>query len=446
MLRIDIERSGAEISSQSDDGEKDLRDPIRSNSKFTETGLSRGEIKALIADYRRDDLPWDNPRNLKASYNAGAEVSEVGWEAFSAYQGDNLLYGQMMFPSLLRMADEITGKALEMLHAGDNAVGTVTSGGTESIILAVKAARDRARSRGNAAEQAEMLVPSTAHPAFNKAGEMLGVTVRRVPVDDQFRAVPARMEEAVRPSTIMIVGSAPAYPVGSVDPIEKLGKIALEHDLWLHVDGCVGGFFLPFAADLGLPITPFDFAVAGVRSMSADLHKYGYANRGASLLLLADSNDFDFQQFVFRDWPTGQFVTATIAGSRPGGAIASSWAVMNYLGYAGYRDRVEMIIAARDQLISRINDLDGVCVLGRPEAGILGIGAEDGSDMAEIRAGMSARGWVFGPLAEPVGMNLLLNKTHGAIVDTFVSDLKNAIADSAAGLTAAPDKTLSYGS
>ena len=418
----------------------------RSNMTFEQDGLSRETLMARLADYRRDDLAWDDPRNLKASYNAGADVSDIAWEAYTAYRGDNLLYGKMMFPSLLRMADEIADKAVEMLQAGDHATGTVTSGGTESIVLAVKAARDRARSTGKLTGLPELVVPSTAHPAFNKAGDLLGVAVRRVAVDSGFRAVPAAMAEEIGPDTIMIAGSAPAYPVGSVDPIAELSALALEHDLWLHVDACVGGFFLPFAADLGYPVTPFDFSVPGVRSISADLHKYGYASRGASLLLLADESDLDFQKFAFRDWPTGEFVTTTIAGSRPGGAIASSWAVMTYLGRTGYRERVSKIVAAREEMVAGISGLDGVCVLGRPEAGIIGIGADGAANMADIRAGMSERGWMFGPLADPVGMNLLLNQTHGAIVEPFVSDLKSAVADARAGRITRSDEVLSYGS
>ncbi len=418
----------------------------RSNIKFGEGGLSRDDLLACMAGYRADDLAWDDPRNLKASYNAGADVSDIAWEAYAAYQGDNLLYGKMMFPSLLRMADEITGKALEMLRGEERAAGTVTSGGTESIVLAVKAARDRARALGKLTARPELVVPLTAHPAFNKAGDLLEIMIRRVAVDGDFRAVPAAMAEEIGPDTIMIAGSAPAYPVGSVDPIAGLGKLALEHDLWLHVDACVGGFFLPFAADLGYPVTTFDFSVPGVRSISADLHKYGYASRGASLLLLADQNDLDFQKFAFRDWPTGEFVTATIAGSRPGGAIASAWAVMTYLGQTGYRERVGKIATARDALIAGISDIEGVCVFGRPEAGIIGIGADGTADMADIRAGMSERGWLFGPLADPIGMNLLLNQTHGAIVEPFVSDLKSAVADAKEGRTTGSGKELSYGS
>jgi len=427
-------------------GKENVSHRNRSNMQFREDGLSRDDLLTCMADYRNEDLAWDDPRNLKASYNAGTDVSDIAWEAYTAYRGDNLLYGKMMFPSLLRMADEIVGKAAEMLQAGEHAAGTVTSGGTESIVLAVKAARDRARALGKLTGRPELVVPMTAHPAFNKAGALLDVEVRRVAVDGDFRAVPAAMAQEIGADTIMIAGSAPAYPVGCVDPIGELGELALEHDLWLHVDACVGGFFLPFAADLGYPVTPFDFSVPGVRSMSADLHKYGYASRGASLLLLSDQGDLDFQAFSFKDWPTGEFVTMTIAGSRPGGAVASSWAVMTYLGQSGYRERVRKIAAARDAMIAGISDVDGVSVLGRPEAGIIGIGADDTADMGDIRAGMSERGWMFGPLADPVGMNLLLNQTHGAIVEPFLGDLKTAVADAKAGRITGAGKDLSYGS
>ncbi|WP_051379863.1 aminotransferase class V-fold PLP-dependent enzyme [Bradyrhizobium murdochi] len=229
----------------------------------------------------------------------------------------------------------------------------------------------------------EILMSHTGHPAFNKAAELLDLKVVRVRANSDCRAEIGAIRQHVTENTIMIVGSAPAYPMGCVDPIADLAQIANESGLWLHVDACVGGFFLPFARELD-DVPAFDFILKGVRSISADLHKHGYTSRGASLLLLADKRFEQYQRFFFDAWPVGELVTMTIAGSRPGGAVASAWAVMNFLGRAGYRERVRKIIEARRALIPEIQSLEELRVLGIPKAGIVGIGGADGIDMRAV--------------------------------------------------------------
>lgn len=218
----------------------------------------------------------------------GEDVARVAWAAYALFQGDNFLYGNLLYPSLPAMADEVVGMALELLNAPEAASGTITTGGTESIILAVKTARDQARAVRPMSGLPEIVAARTCHPAFNKAAEMLGLRVVRLPTGGDLRADPAAMAAAITPNTIMIVGSAPAYPIGGVDDVAALAALARAHGLWLHVDACVGGFFLPFARDLGEPVPDFDFSVPSVASISVDLHKYGYTSRGASPLLLRD--------------------------------------------------------------------------------------------------------------------------------------------------------------
>ena len=410
-----------------------MEDPNGSNRKLARTGRSWTALREDLHRRRAGDLDWSDLRNLKASYNAGEDVADVAWQAYSLFQGDNLLYGNLLYPSLPAMAEEVVEMALELFDAPEEACGTVTSGGTESIILAVKTARDWAQSERPVPGRGEIVVGRTCHAAFNKAAEMLGLRVVRVATDAGFRADPAAMAAAITENTIMIVGSAPAYPIGCLDPIGALAALAREHRVWLHVDACVGGFFLPFARDLGETLPDFDFSLTGVTSMSADLHKYGYTSRGASLLLLRDRDLSRFQRFSFSDWPSGEFVTMTIAGSRPGGAVASAWAVMSYLGQDGYRQRVEAILNIRRRLLARVDELAGVRVLGSPAAGIVGLGGDGNFDMAALRDTMAAKGWQFGPLVDPPGMNLLLNFRHGAIIDAFVVDLAETLADAKAG-------------
>lgn len=423
-----------------------MGDHVGSNRRFARKGRSRSDLREELNRRRAGDLDWNDLRNLKASYNAGEDVANVAWEAYSLFQGDNLLYGNLLYPSLPTMAEEVVAMGLELLNAPEGASGTITSGGTESIVLAVKTARDWARAERPVRGPGEIVVTRTCHAAFNKAAEMLGLRVVRVPTDSGFRADPATMTAAITENTIMIVGSAPAYPIGSVDPIAELAEVAREHRLWLHVDACVGGFFLPFAQDLGEPVPAFDFSVPGVTSISADLHKYGYTSRGASLLLLCDAALSRFQHFSFSDWPSGEFTTMTVAGSRPGGAVASAWAVMNYLGYEGYCERVETILQVRRRLVAEIGKLDGVHVLGCPMAGIVGIGGNGTFAMAALRDAMAAEGWQFGPLVDPPGLNLLLNFRHGAIIDDFVADLAHTLARTKAGKLERNARQVRYGS
>ena len=368
------------------------------------------------------DLVWNDLRNLKASYNGGPDVASVAWDAYSLYQGDNFLYGTSLYPSLASIADDVTGMVRGLLNAPEGAHGTVTIGGAESIILAVRAALNWARVNRPVPGVPEIVAPFTGHAAFTKAAELMGAKVVRVPVRG-YRADPEAMAAAIGENTVMLVGSAFAYPFGFVDPIEDLSALALEHDLWLHVDSCIGGFFLPFAARLGQPVPAYDFSLPGVRSMSADLHKYAYSARGASTLTLRDQAMSRYQGFEFSDWPTGTFNTPTIAGSRPAGAVVSAWAVMNYLGIEGYSDRVAKIIEARERLIAALDATEELTPCGRPQGGVVGIRARTDLDMIAVRDGLSARGWHTAVLIDPPGLQVLLNYRHGEIVDEFVGEL-----------------------
>ncbi|MCA1442110.1 aspartate aminotransferase family protein [Ensifer sp. IC4062] len=402
------------------------------NLRFAENGLPEGELLKDLEEQRKDDFVWNDPHNMKAAYWAGDDVFRIGRETYAAYHGDNLLYGKLLYPSLLEMSADVVAMALEMLGAPQGAGGTITTGGTESIILAVKTAREWARNERPTKSVPEIVVGYTCHPAFNKAADLMGLKIVRLPPTSSYRVDVGMMREHITENTIMIVGSAPAYPVGCIDPISELAELARAHNLWLHVDACVGGFFLPFAKEIE-EIPPFDLSVKGVRSMSADLHKYGYTSRGASLVLFSDKRYEEYQRFVLEDWPTGQFTTLTIAGSRPGGAVASAWAVMKYLGRSGYRKRTQKIIEARRAIVSAVRQLEEVCVLGEPLAGIVGIGGAAGTDMKAVRQGLIDRSWRFAPLENPIGINILLNYTHGDAVEAFIDDLKSAIEDARAG-------------
>jgi glutamate/tyrosine decarboxylase-like PLP-dependent enzyme len=225
----------------------------------------------------------------------------------------------------------------------------------------------------------------------------------------------------------MLVGSAPPYPYGLVDPIAELAALATQHGLWMHVDACVGGFVLPFVRELGKSVPGFDFSVPGVASISADLHKFGYSGRGASLLLLRDKANERFQRFSSAAWPSGTYSTLNFGGSRNGGAVASSWAVMRYLGRAGYRERVAGILESKARLAAGLSRDGRLEILGEPEGAQISI-VSDLVDMAAVAEGMEARGWLFGRLQRPAGLVCILTPRHEGVVDRLLEDFA-AVAD-----------------
>jgi sphinganine-1-phosphate aldolase len=245
-----------------------------------------------------------------------------------------------------------------------------------------------------------------------------------VPITKDFLADPAAMEAALTRDTVMMVGSAPAFPHGAVDPIPELGQVAKRTGVWLHVDACVGGYFAPFARKLGVKMPDFDFSVPGVRSISADLHKYGYTAKGASTVLYRDRESFSFQAYEFDEWPRGKYATQSLVGTRAGGAIAAAWAVMNYLGEDGYLRITERVLATRQAIEDGVRKL-GFEVFGQPQLGILTYGSAH-EDIYAVADRLGEKGWFVGRLAEPRGIHLMLNLTHEPVVDQYLADLAKA--------------------
>lgn len=392
-------------------------------SGLPKTGIAWSELDRKLDDARAQDVDWRRGRIGVYIHYAGEDVLEVAKKAYLKYFSENGL-GPKAFPSLARFESEVIAMTLGLLNGGPDSAGSMTTGGTESIFLAVKAARDWARRHRPEITQAEIVAAQTAHPAFNKAAHFLGLRVSRVPVRDDFCADPAAMEAAIGRDTIMLVGSAPAFPHGVVDPIEALGALAQRSGLWLHVDACVGGFIAPFARKLGAAIPAFDFSVPGVRSISADLHKYGYTAKGASTVLYRDRESLAFQAYEFDDWPRGKYATQTLVGTRAGGAIAAAWAVMNYLGEAGYLRITERVLATRRAIEDGVRSL-GFEVWGKPQLGILAYGSAQ-DDIFAVADRLGERGWFVGRLNEPRGIHLMLNLTHEPVVGEYLADLAAA--------------------
>lgn len=396
-------------------------------------GTGWQETRAVMAEAHREDQPWHHERAfLGGSYFGGEHVVAIANEAYQTYINHNALFARKMFPSVVRYDEEVVDMVLGVLNAPDAAAGTLTSGGTESILLGVKTARDWALAKRPGLEKPEMIVPYAAHPAFHKAAHLMGLTVVPVGLNEQFTTDVGAVAEAINDNTVLLVASAPSYPFGVTDPITDIAALAQHHDLWLHVDACHGGFVLPFARKLSYEVPDFDFLVPGVSAISVDIHKLGYANKGVSLLAVRDASLREHQRYEFSDWPAGVYATFGITGSRSGGGVASAWAVMNTLGETGYLEIAAPILNAREQLITAINDIDGLAVRGVPDAYLVSFGAT-GFDIFAVADAMEERGWRSNRLVDPPSIHLFLDAANAASIDAYVDDLSIITAAGRAG-------------
>jgi len=308
---------------------------------------------------------------------------------------------------------------------GTSAVGHITSGGSESIFVAMKAARDWARKHKPEITAPEVVIPFSGHPTFNRAAEYLGLTIVRVPVATDLRGDVSAMEAAINTNTIALVGSAVCFPYGVVDPISDLSVLAQRKNLWLHVDACIAGLQAPFARELGYEVPDFDFSLPGVSSISADMHKYGFGAKGSSLVLYANAELASFQPFNFYDWPLGQFSNPNVASTRPGGSIASSYAVMNYLGHDGYLALNKRLMNLRDEIMAGINAIPGLTINSTPHSLIISFGPSDQEnvDGLAIYDEMAKRDWYLGRSYRPRGMMMGISLPHELSKAKLLSDL-----------------------
>ncbi len=392
------------------------------------TGTPWDELKEEMINRGTGDAKWRDGKTAVYVFNAGEDVLKVQKEAYTMYMSENGL-GPLAFPSLKQMEDEVVGMGLALLHGDDDACGTITSGGTDSINMAVKAARDYWLARSPVDEsksgtRLNIVVPWSAHPAFDKAGMMMSLEVRRVPLGDDFLADVDAMAAAIDSNTIMMVGSAPNFPYGLIDPIEDLGRVAEEKNCWLHVDACVGGYIAPFVRMNGGDIPPFDFEVDGVQSISADLHKYGYCAKGASTVLFRSAERHQHMVFDCADWPGGRMVTPTLAGTRPGGAISAAWAVMNFLGIEGYRAKHKQVTDARNVIETGVRKM-GFEILGKPQLGIVAFSHPE-LDIFAVYKQMYLKGWFTSLTTAPKALHLMLSPFHGEVTSVYLDDLKSA--------------------
>jgi len=392
---------------------------------FDEKGMTWEEIEKTLISYRKNDVDWKRGRVPLYIFYADEEISEISKKSYMMFFTENSL-GARALPSVAKLEGEVLSMVTQILNGDSGVVGNMTFGGTESIFMAIKTARDWARNFRPEIINPEMVIPSSAHPAFNKAAHYLGLKVKRVRDSPDFRADVLAMEEAISDNTIMIVGSAPSFPLGVIDPIDKLGNLASKRGLWFHVDACVGGFLAPFVRKLGYPVPDFDFIIPEVTSISADLHKYGFTAKPASTILYRNENYHQYQSYTFDDWPRGMYKTQTFQGTRPSGSVAAAWAVMKYLGESGYLKIADKIMNIRKALISGIMAMPGLKIWGNPELSIIGFGS-DTIDIYAVGDIMAQKGWYVGRNVEPPALTHMLMPVHEVMIDDYLGDLSGSV-------------------
>ncbi len=389
-------------------------------------GLSKGEIFERMESYRSGDMPWRDGRTWAYIYDPGPEAEEVIKQAYMSFLSENAL-DPTVFPSAMRFENELVAMAASHLNGDENVVGNFTSGGTESIMLAVKTARDYARAHRPEIKEPEIILPETGHAAFQKAGHYLCVKPVIVPVDPEtFRADPEEVRKAITPNTILLVGSAVSYAHGVVDPIRELGQIALDHGLLLHVDACMGGFMLPYFRRLGAPVPDFDLSVPGVTSISMDFHKYAFAAKGASVVLYRDKDLRRHQIYTCAQWTGYTVVNATIQSTKSAGPLAAAWAVLHFIGDDGYEEIARQVLDATRRIADAIDGMEDLRLLGRPEMNLVAF-TSDTVSVFHIIDEMKQRAWYVQPQlgfrASKENIHLSINPASVKWVDALIADL-----------------------
>jgi sphinganine-1-phosphate aldolase len=391
--------------------------------------MSKAEILEVLGAKREGDVRWQEGRTFGMVYDAGPEAHEVLEAVATMFLHDNAL-NTLAFPSLGEIQSEVVGITADLLH-GPDAAGFLTSGGTESILMAVKAARERGRVERSVTAP-EMVLPVSAHAAFHKAAHYFGLEVHKVPVGDDWRADVDAAAELVNDNTVLVVGSAPQYPQGVVDPIPELAALASSVDANFHTDACMGGFVLPFMEMLGEPVPPWDFRVDGVTTISADIHKLGYAPKGASVVLHRTKQLRRYQTFVFEDWLGGFYASPNMQGTRAALPMACAWAILHHLGVDGYLRLTRLTLDAKAKLVDGVRAVPELTVLGEPEAHLVAIAAVDqdnGIDMFAVGDALQARGWFHDRQKPPDTLHATVSAGNAPVIDDYLADLRECVAE-----------------
>lgn len=384
-------------------------------------GLNAGEILDRLNGRKTGNGNWRDGKMWSLVYHHSDEHTELLKQAYSTHFSENAL-NPTAFPSLQRLEREIVQIAGTLFNAPEGFSGTFQSGGTESIMIAMLVYRDRGRKKG--IEDPEIVLSEGAHVAFHKAAHCFGIKTTCISIDERHQFNLSDFEKAITRNTVALVGSAPAYPSGQVDPLAELSRIALAHNLPLHVDACVGGFFLPFVEDF----EPWDFRLAGVTSISADIHKYGYSAKGASVLIWRDEEWLKEQIYVYTDWPGGVYASSGLLGTRPGGAHAAAWASLMSLGENGFRKTVQAVLETTSEIKRRIAQIGELEILGNPKLGLFAIVSKEPSvSVYAVADLLEEKGWFIDRQMRPESIHCTVTPAHFGKEQQFADDLKAAV-------------------
>lgn len=399
--------------------------------ELAKKGRPSDEILAELKAKRDHDVRWEDGRAFGMVYDGGPGVREIAEQAASLYLHENAL-NTRAFPSLRAIQSEVVGWTAGLLHGPETTAGFLTSGGTESILCAVKAARERGRAE-RGIEAPEIVLAESAHAAFHKAGHLFGLDVRKAPVNDDWTADVNAMAELVTDNTVLVVGSAPQYPQGVIDDIPSIAELARAVDANCHVDACMGGFVLPFAEMLGREVSPWDFRVDGVTSISADVHKLGYAPKGVSVILHRTKELRKYQTFVFDNWLGGFYASPNLQGTRSGLPMAAAWAVMQHLGVEGYMELTRTTLENADQMRAGVAAMDGIRVLGDGEFQLVAISTDPASadpiDVFALGDALEARGWFHDRQGPPDSLHSTVSNSNAGVIGDYLEALEAAVAD-----------------
>ncbi len=392
-------------------------------------GLGRDEIFDRLDLMKANDVRWRDGRAFTLAYNAGDDVVAVAEEAYRRFSSENALNTDA-FPSLRAIQADVVGIVAEWLNAGTEGAGFMTTGGTESLLLAVNAARERGRKERDITRP-NVVLPTSAHAAFEKGCYYFGLESRRVPVGADWKADVDAMAAAIDDDTVLVVGSAPQYPQGVIDPIPGIAALAAERDINCHVDACMGGVTLTYLRRLGHDIPPWNFEVPGVTSISVDLHKYGYTAKGASVIMHRSKQLRAYQTFLTDNWLGGFYGSSGVLGTKSGGAMGAAWAVLHYLGDDGYLRVTAAARRACEQLAAAVEATPELSLRARPEATLLAVGATDPEalDVFAVADAVWRRGWYVDRQGPPPSLHFTVNAVHDGKIDAFVADLRASIAE-----------------
>ena len=396
-----------------------------SKDKIPKTGIDEKDLFEYMENSMHSDIDWRSGKTFGAVYYPGEKYSKAISNAYIKYMHENA-FDPQLFSSILTMENELVQQTASLFSSNQKLFGNLTSGGTESIFLSVLSARNWSNKQKNI-KNPEVILSSSAHPAFLKAMNFLKIKPVIVPTNKDFNLNLNGFKEAINQNTILLVASAPAYPTGMIDPISELSILALENKLLLHVDACIGGFLLSYLKKCNYNIPPFDFNLDGVSSLSVDLHKYAYAPKGSSVLLYRN-DELRKQQFsVYPNWEGGIYGSTSFLGTKPGGIVAASWFALNHIGENGYIELTQKTMSATKVIYDFIQKSEHLSLIGNPIMSLIAFHSEK-YDTYHIADELSNLGWYIGRLQNPRGIHLVVSQIHAdGAAENFIADLQSVL-------------------